>query len=83
MISKGRIKYYRKCRGTYICCSIYWDYVCTVGFICYGLGSKEPKKELEDFKYKRYEMYIILMWGKRVHVKHTWLVEKSVINWGF
>jgi hypothetical protein len=45
--------------------------VCTVGFVYNGLGSKEPKKELEDFKYKRCEMYKILMWGKRVHVKHT------------
>jgi len=29
------------------------------------------KIELGDFKYKRYRMYIILMWGKRMYVKMT------------
>jgi len=80
---KEGIKYYRKCRGTYICYSIYWGYVWTVGFICYGLGSKEPKKELEDFKYKRYEMYKILMWGKKMlstlnWLRNLWLIEDSI-----
>ena len=57
---------------------VYWGYVCAFGFICYRLRSKEPKKELGDFKCKRYRMYVILMWGKRVYVKFTWLVEKTV-----
>jgi len=25
-----------------VCCSVYWVYACTAGFICYRLWSKEP-----------------------------------------
>ena len=56
---KEGIIYNRKYRWTYICCSIYWGYLSTVGFMCYGLWSKEPEKELEDFKYKNTKLYNI------------------------
>jgi len=46
--------------------------------LCYRLSSKEPEKELGDLKYTRYRMYVILMWGKKVYVKLTQLVERTV-----
>ena len=54
-------KFKSKCRTTYLCCISYWGYVYIVGFICYRLGSKEPKTELKDLKYKVYRMYVVLM----------------------
>jgi hypothetical protein len=35
-------------------------------------------KKLGDLKYTRYRMHLILMWGKRVHVKLTQFVVKTV-----
>jgi len=37
---------------------------------------------MEDFKYEGYSMYVILMWGKRVQVKITWLFRELCMEWG-
>jgi len=34
----------------------------------FWLRSQEPEKELEDFIYQRYRIYVILMRGKRLYL---------------
>jgi len=51
-------KYNRQRRAPYMCWSVYWGCACTVGFVYYMLWSKEPEKDLEDFKYESCRMYV-------------------------
>jgi len=62
---RGGITYSRQCSLPYMCWSVSWGYTCTVGFVYYRFWSKEPEKDLEDFKYESCRMCVILMWGKR------------------
>jgi hypothetical protein len=65
----------RKCLAAYICCSVHWGYAFTFGFISCRLRGQETEKELEDFIYERYRMYVNI--NARKEAVFTRLVEKT------
>jgi hypothetical protein len=48
MVYRKGIIYKDKTWSDFICFSVYWGYVCTVGFYMFRLWSNESDKELEE-----------------------------------